>query len=806
MDSKQGNEDLGNLKKENAKDKNIDKAHISIFIIIISTVFIINICALAIGAVFLTNSIRSVMEDDLIIAVDIADQYVTKELELLKIEAKEAAREIDLLLSLGDDYNKVLNYVGSNNSKYTGLAIFDQLTLIHTWGDASVPSNLALESFMRVAFQGGQAVSAIMQNTQTGFANSAGVMYVSSPINKNLVLAAVLPGFYFSDIISKFTFWGTGHLFIDDEKDSVILPFQKEIGSDRGVARLKMNGASWLCAFRPISSPTENWNIGIIAPLSESALKDVPNSLLLMGAIMFVLSIGAAVAAAVLLRRPYDEAFTRRKDAEAVSLSKSTFLAHMSHEIRTPMNSIVGFSELALDGECTPRTKDYLEKIKINAQWLLQIINDILDISKVESGRMELENIPFDLRELFSSCRTLITPSAAEKGLTLYFYAEPSTGKRPLGDPSRLRQVFINLLSNAVKFTNNGMVKFLAALTDRTETTITMHFEVKDSGIGMTKEQISKIFDPFTQAEAGITRKFGGTGLGLSISKNIIDMMGGHLAVESTLGIGSKFSFDITFDTIDLTDDEMLEKKIVLNEIEKPTFEGEILLCEDNHMNQQIIFEHLSRIGINTVIADNGKIGVDLVKERIGKGKKQFDIIFMDIHMPVMDGLEAASKIMELKTGVPIIAMTANIMSNDVEIYRENGMFDCVGKPFTSQELWRCLMKYMTPIARDENEKSIILEADAEYQKMLKVYFVKSHQKKCKEIEDAIKEGDIELAHRLAHTLKGNAGQLGKTVLQKAALEVERALSQGKSLVTKEQLQTLENELNLVLNEYSSQI
>ncbi|MCL2175913.1 MAG: ATP-binding protein, partial [Treponema sp.] len=391
-------------------------------------------------------------------------------------------------------------------------------------------------------------------------------------------------------------------------------------------------------------------------------------------------------------------------------------------------------------------------------------------------------------------------------GITLYFYAEPSTGKRPLGDPSRLRQVFINLLSNAVKFTNTGMVKLHAALIAQGDKTITMHFEVKDSGIGMTKGQISKIFDPFTQAETGITRKYGGTGLGLSITRNIIEMMGGVLTVESTPGIGSKFSFDLTFDTVDITDDEMFEKKIVLNEIEKPTFEGEVLLCEDNPMNQQVICEHLSRIGLKTVIADNGQIGLDFVKLRKASGEKQFALIFMDIHMPVMDGLEAASKIQELKTGIPIVAMTANIMTNDKDIYRANGMFDCVGKPFTSQELWRCLMKYLTPVTRGNDEKNIILEADAEFQRMLQVYFVKSNQNRCDEIRKAIEEGDIELAHRIAHTLKGNAGQLGKTILQKAATDVEKNLKHGKNLVSEEQLMILEVELNMVLNEYASQI
>jgi CheY-like chemotaxis protein len=174
--------------------------------------------------------------------------------------------------------------------------------------------------------------------------------------------------------------------------------------------------------------------------------------------------------------------------------------------------------------------------------------------------------------------------------------------------------------------------------------------------------------------------------------------------------------------------------------------------------------------------------------------------------MPVMDGLEAASRIQELDTGIPIIAMTANIMSNDREIYRNNGMYDCVGKPFTSQELWRCLMKYLTPLNKNNAEKNILLEADAEYHKMLQVYFVKSNQKKCEEIAGALQEGDIELAYRMAHTLKGNAGQLGKTILQKAAADVERQLKGGKNLVTPEQLKILENELTMVLNEFSLKV
>ncbi|MDR1838233.1 MAG: transporter substrate-binding domain-containing protein [Treponema sp.] len=505
---------------------------------------------------------------------------------------------------------------------------------------------------------------------------------------------------------------------------------------------------------------------------------------------------------------------THRKEMEeaalAASRSKSVFLANMSHEIRTPMNSIVGFSELALDGEASPKTREYLAKIQTNADWLLQIINDILDISKIESGKMELENIPFDIHELFESCRVLIMPKAAEKGIKLQFYAEPSVGKRPLGDPTRLRQILVNLLSNAVKFTNSGTVKVLTEIKEKDEKTVTFHFEIKDSGIGMTDEQIKRIFEPFIQAETGTTRKYGGTGLGLSISKNFIELMGGRLVVESIPGIGSKFSFDLTFDTVDIIGYETFEHKAVLDEIEKPVFSGEVLLCEDNDMNQQVICEHLSRVGLKTVVAENGKIGVQEVQNRKEKGDKQYDLVFMDIHMPVMDGIEAAAKIIELGTGVPIVAMTANVMSSDMEIYKTSGMHDCIGKPFTSQELWRCLLKYLKPVSgasaaqKSPQAKDDYIDYDLEFKNALKKAFLKNSQVRFEEIKKALEDGDIKLAHRLVHTLKGNAGQIGKTALQQTAADVESRLKDGENLVTGEQMSLFEKELGAALSELAA--
>ncbi|MDR2589552.1 MAG: response regulator [Oscillospiraceae bacterium] len=395
------------------------------------------------------------------------------------------------------------------------------------------------------------------------------------------------------------------------------------------------------------------------------------------------------------LQEELEDALQRANEANH---SKSTFLAHMSHEIRTPMNSIVGFSELAIDEENTPpKVADYLSKILQNSEWLLQIINDVLDISKIESGKMDLEKIPFDLAEMFNACRMAIIHIATEKGLVMHFYAEPSVGKKLYGDPTRLRQVLVNLLSNAVKFTNTGSIKMQAIIKETTDDSVTMYFEVRDSGIGIDSEKLKNIFDPFTQAETGTTRKYGGSGLGLAISQNIIEAMGGTLCVDSMPGVGSKFSFTLTFDAVDINKEIKSPENIAYKTLKKPTFVGEILLCEDNMMNQEVICEHLSKVGLKTDVAANGKVGVDLVRKRAENKEKQYDLVFMDIHMPVMDGLEATPVIHKIAPDLPIVALTANIMQGAAEQYKEIGMSDCLGKPFTSQELWRCLMKYFTP-------------------------------------------------------------------------------------------------------------
>jgi len=489
--------------------------------------------------------------------------------------------------------------------------------------------------------------------------------------------------------------------------------------------------------------------------------------------------------------------------AEAASVAKSAFVANTSHEIRTPMNSIIGYSELALDDSNTPmKTREYITLILDNSKLLLHIINNILDISKIEAGTLELENIPFDIHEVFSHCHTTIMPMAQEKNLMLHFYAEPTVNKLLLGDPIRLTQSIVNLLSNAVKFTHSGMIKVSAIIEneDESDDSYTLKFEVRDSGIGMTKDQVDKIFLPFVQADTSFTRKYGGTGLGLPITRSLVEAMGGKLTVESVPKIGSMFSFSITFQSIDAPEGKFYNEPI-LGQIPKPLFEGDVLVCEDNIMNQGVIRDHLEKVGLNAVLANNGLEGVEMVKKRRKYDKKPFDLIFMDVHMPVMDGIEAASIIRELNTGTPVVAMTANVMISDQEAYKASGMIETVSKPFTTQILWRCLLRYFTPVGWVNEEASQVRDEEEKFRLKMMTQFVENNRNICAEIDDALDSGDINKAFRLVHNLKNHAGIIENRNLQRTAAFVESALINGINKLFPADLDKLRLELDEVIRE-----
>ena len=500
------------------------------------------------------------------------------------------------------------------------------------------------------------------------------------------------------------------------------------------------------------------------------------------------------------LSETIEELKVMEEKARAASYAKSAFLATMSHEIRTPMNSIIGFTELALDSDSgVTHIKEHLKKIQGNTKLLMHIINDILDITRIESGKLELEYQPFDLFDVMMPCQSVMHPSVLEKGLELNISVQPLTKKLLVGDQVRIYQALVNLVSNAIKFTDKGKIDLTALIKNADENKATVYFEVKDTGIGMTPEQIEKIYEPFTQIDSGMTRSYGGIGLGLTITKSIIELMGGNLSLTSSPGTGSTFGFEIELELIEAPEEQTPYKAGEM--LEKPNFEGLVLVCDDNAMNLQVACEHLNNVGLRTVTADNGKLGVDAVTTRKNKGEENFDLILMDMYMPVMDGIEATKNINAMELGIPIVAMTANIMASDIEKYRKNGLLDYIGKPFTAQEMWRVLHKYFQPVSIEMMDSEEYIKNQLDMKEKLSIDFARKNQSIYDKIKDAITAGDMVLAHRTAHSLKSNAGQIGQIGLQKAATELEALLKNYTTPVLDEKMDNLRTELYIVLDE-----
>ncbi|HVZ45643.1 MAG TPA: ATP-binding protein [Ramlibacter sp.] len=532
------------------------------------------------------------------------------------------------------------------------------------------------------------------------------------------------------------------------------------------------------------------------------------------GRVMGILAVGRNVTQ----RKLQQEELERARDvAQEATRMKSDFLANMSHEIRTPMNAIIGLSHLALKGELPARQRDYIQKVHASGQHLLGIINDILDFSKVEAGKLAIEEEAFNLDRLIAQVGATMADKAAAKGLELDFQVADDVPRRLVGDSLRIRQVLINYVNNAVKYTEKGSVVVAVRAGAADDDEVMLRFSVTDTGIGLTEQQQQRLFQSFSQADSSTTRRYGGTGLGLAICKKLAELMGGDVSVESTPGRGSTFRFSVP---VRLADEGARDSQPPLPDAPRSAPRGaRVLLVEDNDINQSVGRELLKDAGIDCEIASNGQEALDMLRSG------GYDLVLMDMQMPVMDGLTATQELRKLPScaKLPVVAMTANALLRDRERCLAAGMDDFVAKPIEPNELQRVLAKWLAlgrpavkaplvdadglPVVEGLDTASSLrrmMGKKALYLAMLRRWV--DGQRDCsRQLRAALAARDDLLAERIAHTAKGLAANIGAVELTARAARLEAALREHTPMPALEALiEPFEAELSRMIGAISA--
>ena len=502
-----------------------------------------------------------------------------------------------------------------------------------------------------------------------------------------------------------------------------------------------------------------------------------------------------------------------QRQVEEAKKSRTDFLANMSHELRTPLHEIMGMTDLLLGTELTSEQQGFINTTRTSSNALLSLINDVIEFSELEAGQLTLEQKEFDLAEPLERTIEIATPYATDKGLDLSTNIAPQIPKRLIGDANRVRQVLSNLVTNGIKFTERGAILVRVDAEMQRDHEVELHFRVKDTGIGIPEDRHEIIFEPFQQADASATRRYGGMGMGLALAKPLVKLMSGKIWVESQVGQGSTFHFTATFKRV-----QSAARAAVAAPASAPVQHLEILLAEDSPTNQLIAVANLKKAGHLVTVANNGRIAVQTFEERGRRGHRSFfDLILMDVAMPEMDGLEATKAIREKEKSLgghtPIIAMTAFTTKEYRDKCAAAGMDAYVSKPVRIDELTKAFEPFLTPASAEPEPAAVapvalqealeIVGGDVDLLKSAVALSLNELSSQFADLQQALAQQNAKTVEAKAHRLKGIMGNLGALAAREVAQRLETMGEQGNLTGGAAAAQELDREMARVVGFFS---